>query len=477
MHHAREPASILMNLYIILYLLNKHTHNDSNIKELLSTVNLYFIPIINIDGYIDNNNIFTYVNDFQAADIRKNRRTSQEFAGCGHLKIGVDLNRNYDFQWGVDDLGSSARPCSLTYRGKSPFSEPETQTIKKFIEKHSDIKVAYNYHSYGNMLLTPFMYLRNAQEEFNKEYEKEFKIYNEFFEEADLPPYAKTGNGYKATGSSGNGEASDWMLGEKRIIAFSPEIGNNDKGSFDFYPDLDLLVDVVLKENLPPALYAIQRTSYFLRYEKLSNSFMYCDKAKAKAKAVTIDKGFAKSLCDDNLVLYESTVKLKNTGFGSHQGEFIPELLLNTALIDAALITAERDGKVIFTKEFKLIKEEEFQSVMTDRILNIDEVTLKVKVLVDKSKAQNKEQILFMLYKKITGEHKVMFNNPYMHQEFDQFVENDYKPEPDEEYTSVGIYIAIGAIILLVILGAIVVLYRKRRRSIITDHYTNMNQL
>jgi hypothetical protein len=475
MHHAREPASNLMNLYIILYLLNKHTHNDNSIKELLSTVNVYFIPVINIDGYIENNKRFIRSQDFEDAEIRKNRRTGREFAFCGK-RNGVDLNRNYGYQWGFDDLGSSTKPCSLTYRGKSPFSEPETQAIKQFIEKHSDIKVAYNYHSYGNMLLTPFMYLRNAQEEFNKEYEKEFKIYNEFFEEADLPPDAKTGNGYKVTGhSSGNGEASDWMLGEKRIIAFSPEIGNNDKGSFDFYPDLDLLIDVVLKENLPPALYAIQRSSYFLRYEILSKTYIHCDKAKLN---VGKGKGLTESLCKDNLIQYESVVKLKNTGFGKHGSQFIPELLLNTALIDAAVVIAEKDGKVIFTNEFKLVKEEEeFQSITTDHILEIDESTLKVIVLVDKDKQQNKEQILFMLFKKITGEHKFMFNNPYIHQEFNHFEEGNYEPV-DEGHTSIGVYIAIGVAILLVISGAIVLsVWRKRRRRNITNNYMNMNQL
>jgi len=34
-----------------------------------------------------------------------------------------------------------------------------------------------------------------------------------------------------------NGEASDWMVAEKEIVAWSPELGNKVKGTFDFYID------------------------------------------------------------------------------------------------------------------------------------------------------------------------------------------------------------------------------------------------
>lgn len=39
---------------------------------------------------------------------------------------GVDLNRNYDDHFGLDNNGSSDNECSDDYRGVGPFSEPET---------------------------------------------------------------------------------------------------------------------------------------------------------------------------------------------------------------------------------------------------------------------------------------------------------------------------------------------------------------
>ena len=49
--------------------------------------------------------------------------------------VGVDLNRNYDFAFGFDELGSNSNPCEDDYRGKAPFSEPATRQMKNFLEK------------------------------------------------------------------------------------------------------------------------------------------------------------------------------------------------------------------------------------------------------------------------------------------------------------------------------------------------------
>jgi carboxypeptidase T len=58
---------------------------------------------------------------------------------------GVDLNRNYGYQWGYDDIGSSPDSNSDTYRGSGPFSEPETQAIRDFVTAHQFV-VSLSYH-------------------------------------------------------------------------------------------------------------------------------------------------------------------------------------------------------------------------------------------------------------------------------------------------------------------------------------------
>ena len=45
---------------------------------------------------------------------------------------GIDLNRNFSFQWGCCG-GSSGSECSQTYRGPSAASEPETQAMQAYV--------------------------------------------------------------------------------------------------------------------------------------------------------------------------------------------------------------------------------------------------------------------------------------------------------------------------------------------------------
>ena len=77
---------------------------------------------------------------------------------CTTIGLGVDLNRNYAFMFGHDDIGSRGEdaPCEDDYRGPSAVSEPETQNIRDFVERWTNIKIAFNLHAYGNLFIHPF---------------------------------------------------------------------------------------------------------------------------------------------------------------------------------------------------------------------------------------------------------------------------------------------------------------------------------
>ena len=66
---------------------------------------------------------------------------------------GVDLNRNWDFKYGV---GASNKECSETYKGTSAFSEPETSALKNQMEKVSNMKMMLSIHSFGQIMLYPW---------------------------------------------------------------------------------------------------------------------------------------------------------------------------------------------------------------------------------------------------------------------------------------------------------------------------------
>ena len=62
---------------------------------------------------------------------RKNR--NENFCPTGSTTLGVDLNRNFPFDWG--GLGSSGTVCGETFRGPSAASEFESQSIIAYLRQ------------------------------------------------------------------------------------------------------------------------------------------------------------------------------------------------------------------------------------------------------------------------------------------------------------------------------------------------------
>ena len=63
---------------------------------------------------------------------RKNHNENHCPAGDTGEWLGVDLNRNFDFKWGL--TGSSDQACSNNFRGSEAASEPETQAITAYMQ-------------------------------------------------------------------------------------------------------------------------------------------------------------------------------------------------------------------------------------------------------------------------------------------------------------------------------------------------------
>ena len=123
LHHAREPQSMMQMIYFMYYLLENY-NTDPSVQYLVNNRELYFIPVVNPDGYEYNRT----TNPSGGGMWRKNRRNNGG-------SYGVDLNRNYGpyTYWNAPNGGSSTTPSSDTYRGTAPFSEPETNSIKNFL--------------------------------------------------------------------------------------------------------------------------------------------------------------------------------------------------------------------------------------------------------------------------------------------------------------------------------------------------------
>ena len=231
LHHSREPMSY-MNLFYFMNWLTENYGLDSEATALVNNRELYFIPAINPDGLVYNYEIAPNGGAMQ----RKNMRQT-----CSSSPTGVDLNRNYSYMWGYDDSGSSPDGCNETYRGSLPFSEPETQIIKNFIEEHN-FPIALNYHSYSNLLIYPLGYTYD-----NPVPQEDLEIFIEYGQEmVKFIGYA-LGTGPVLLYTV-NGEACDWMYGEHDIFAYTPEIGSSSDG---FWPATNRIIPLA-EENLHP---------------------------------------------------------------------------------------------------------------------------------------------------------------------------------------------------------------------------------
>lgn len=234
-HHAREPASMSQLIYYMWYILENYD-KDPEIKYLVDNTKMYFIPCVNPDGYLYNESTHPEGGGYW----RKNRRPHQ-FPSS----VGVDLNRNYGYEWGHDDIGSSADVKSSVYRGPAAFSEPETQAIRDFCLMH-DFQLAFNHHAFGNILIYPWGYEDTPTEDHD--------IFTSFGDVMTSHNHFSTGTGKETIGYHLNGHADDWMYGEQsqkdKIYAYTCEVGS---GHLGFYPpmsEIEGLCQSMLWQNL-----------------------------------------------------------------------------------------------------------------------------------------------------------------------------------------------------------------------------------
>jgi hypothetical protein len=236
--HAREPQGMATVLYYMFYLLENYGV-DPEATYLVDNRELYFVPVLNPDGYV-----YNQTTDPQGGGFwRKNRRNN------GGGSFGVDLNRNYSFNWGYDNNGSSPNSSSDTYRGPGPFSEPETQAIRVFHQGRT-IWNAFHYHTYGNYEIHPFGHLPGAfppQPDFSW-----FLLYGDAI--TDMNGYL-LGNAWQTVNYTVNGDAVDYSYGEQveknKVFAFTPEVGSGNDG---FWPAPSRIVPLA-QLNLGPNLY------------------------------------------------------------------------------------------------------------------------------------------------------------------------------------------------------------------------------
>ncbi|XP_064089313.1 carboxypeptidase B-like isoform X2 [Macrobrachium nipponense] len=207
--HAREWISPAAALYVIETLIAN--------TGLTETIEWQIMPMLNPDGYD-----YTWSKDRLW---RKNRSKSPS-STC----YGVDLNRNFGFQWG--GLGTSSSPCSDVYKGTSAFSEPESGALRDaMLPLKGKVKAYITFHSFGQTILYPWGYSTQVKHPLTATMNTVAKAMAAQIKKTTLAVYS-VGNSavvyYPAAGAS-----DDWAAYAMNIT-YSYTIELRDKGVYGF---------------------------------------------------------------------------------------------------------------------------------------------------------------------------------------------------------------------------------------------------
>jgi hypothetical protein len=238
MHHAREIMTVEMLLYFSRYLCENYG-TDPTATYLVDNRETWFVPILNVDGFVYNE-----MNSPGGGGMwRKNRRYN------GGDCYGVDNNRNYPYEWG--GAGSSPDSCSEVYRGPGPASEPETQALMNLVNSRQFV-THDSWHSVAGMILMPWGYTLDHtpdDEAFRRVVNMRAGI-NHYV--VGQPPEIL----YQVHGGS-----IDWTYGEQttkpKIFSYSTEIGGS-----GFWPDPSEKAGL-LAENLQSIIILTQAAGPF----------------------------------------------------------------------------------------------------------------------------------------------------------------------------------------------------------------------
>jgi murein tripeptide amidase MpaA len=236
-HHAREWISVEIPYLLAKYLVENYA-SDPQVQTLVNQSEIWIVPLLNPDGLEYSIHFYRYW--------RKNRRDNRDGT------YGIDLNRNYGYQWGIDNIGSSPNTFSSTYRGPSAFSEPETQAIRDFFAQRN-FSALISYHSFSQVILYPWGYTDQASpddlllEQMATDMSTRIQAVN-----GNDYGFMQAGEGFYLT----NGDTTDWSYGAYGIPSFTIELPPVDRLQGEFF-NAEEDIQTIFDENLPAMLYLI----------------------------------------------------------------------------------------------------------------------------------------------------------------------------------------------------------------------------
>jgi hypothetical protein len=261
-HHADEIAGTEMSLYLVDLLLDNHDRN-ATVRNLLDSTEVWTVPLVNPDGYV-----------------RQQRGNA----------LGVNLNRNYDVDWGNPTgstnpvMGTLAHetgqpmpsvPVVAENAGDEPFSEPETQTVRDQLRAAGDNLAFYlTYHTPTHALIAPWAASDPPFEMPDRDRRVHERVLDWTEENTEYQAgKAQWGNFSAGLPYSASGTSMDWAYMRHGVPSFTLELEFWwSSAASDDYPDraadgqYDGL-DYWMRASLPIPMYLLANVEDLARWE------------------------------------------------------------------------------------------------------------------------------------------------------------------------------------------------------------------
>lgn len=251
--HAREMTTAELATRFAEHLVSQYGR-DPDVTWLLNYAEIHILPIANPDGRKRAEGIIYW------------RKNTNRTSGCpdenpSFSYYGVDLNRNSSFKWNQcegDSACSTSDPCRETFRGSSPASEPETQTVQQYMTTLfpdqrgpgdddaaplDTTGVMISLHSYSQLVLFPWGWRATPGPNHAQLQTLGHKF--GYFTHYKVCQGGAPGCIYQTDGTT-----DDWSYGELGVASYTFELGTA------FFEQCSSFENTILPRNLPALLYA-----------------------------------------------------------------------------------------------------------------------------------------------------------------------------------------------------------------------------
>ena len=145
--HARE----WMNTWIMMKSLEMNLKNWDTVLpngetygQIFEDCCIYLLPMVNPDGVTISQYGFDGIRNEELRNYGRSLKGAEKPSRWKANARGVDLNRQFSVGW--NSAISEEAPCSDTYNGVAPFTEPEAVAVKNALEQRSFV-AAITYHT------------------------------------------------------------------------------------------------------------------------------------------------------------------------------------------------------------------------------------------------------------------------------------------------------------------------------------------